>query len=281
MPVLVGLDRSEALRLIKRAGLVAGTATSIDSDQRVGQVLSSRPEAGATVKRGTRVDFEFSAGVRVPELAGLRRRPAEAALTAAGLTTGGVTVRCSTQPGGQVLASTPGAGSHVSSGSAVALVVSKRGAEVPSVVGQSSAAASSALSGAGFAVRTRPRLVDDPSKAGVVLSQNVAPGTCAQPGATVAIVVGVEGQSGPGPGPDPEPGSVHRDAGLNGPAEPDGLRAGDPGAEPFRRLTVGSFESPTHHGWECEFYGYRGWASMDTVGGLIAFHGESLRDISS
>ena len=200
VPVLVGLDRSEALRLIKRAGLVAGTATSIDSDQRVGQVLSSRPEAGATVKRGTRVNFEFSAGVRVPELAGLRRRPAEAALTAAGLTTGGVTVRCSTQPGGQVLASTPGAGSQVSSGSAVALVVSKRGAEVPSVIGQSSAAASSALSGAGFAVRTRPRLVDDPSKAGVVLSQNVAPGTCAQPGATVAIVVGVEGQSGPGRG---------------------------------------------------------------------------------
>jgi serine/threonine protein kinase/beta-lactam-binding protein with PASTA domain len=234
VPVLVGLDRSEALRLIKRAGLVAGTATSIDSDQRIGQVLSSRPEAGATVKRGTRVNFEFSAGVRVPELAGLRRRPAEAALTAAGLTTGGVTVRCSTQPGGQVLASTPGAGSHVSSGSAVALVVSKRGAEVPSVVGQSSAAASSALSGAGFAVRTRPRLVDDPSKAGVVLSQNVAPGTCAQPGATVAIVVGVEGQSGPGPGPDPGsgPGQSTATPGSTGPQSPTGSAPVIPGQNP-------------------------------------------------
>ncbi|SNS58889.1 Serine/threonine protein kinase [Streptosporangium subroseum] len=236
VPVLVGLDRSEALRLIKRAGLVAGTATSIDSDQRVGQVLSSRPEAGATVKRGTRVDFEFSAGVRVPELAGLRRRPAEAALTAAGLTTGGVTVRCSTQPGGQVLASTPGAGSQVSSGSAVALVVSKRGAEVPSVIGQSSAAASSALSGAGFAVRTRPRLVDDPSKAGVVLSQNVAPGTCAQPGATVAIVVGVEGQSGPGPGPGPDPGSGPGQStatpGSAGPQSPTGSAPMIPGQNP-------------------------------------------------
>ncbi|AWS41314.1 PASTA domain-containing protein [Streptosporangium sp. 'caverna'] len=232
VPVLVGLDRSEALRLIKRAGLVAGTATSVDSDQRVGQVLSSRPEAGATVKRGTRVNFEFSAGVRVPELAGLRRRSAEAALTAAGLTTGGVTARCSTQPGGQVLASTPGAGSHVSSGSAVALVVSKRGAEVPSVIGQSSAAASSALSGAGFAVRTRPRLVDDPSKAGVVLSQNVAPGTCAQPGATVAIVVGVEGQSGPGPGPGPDPGQSSATPGSTGPQSPTGSAPVIPGQNP-------------------------------------------------
>ncbi|MFC7644313.1 PASTA domain-containing protein [Streptosporangium lutulentum] len=222
VPVLVGLDRSEASRLIKRAGLVVGTATSADSDQRIGQVLSSRPEAGATVREGTKVDFEFSAGVPVPELTGLRRRAAEAALTGAGLATGGVTTRCSNQPGGQVLASTPGAGDRVSSGSAVAFVVSQHGAEVPAVVGRSSAAASSALSGAGFTVRTRPRLVDDPSKAGVVLSQNVAPGTCAQPNATIAIVVGVQGQSGPGPGPGPDPGTPDPGSGTDpgpGPGE--------------------------------------------------------------
>jgi beta-lactam-binding protein with PASTA domain len=155
-------------------------------------------------------------------------------LTGAGLTTGEVTVRCSTQPGGQVLASTPGAGSRVSSGSAVALVVSKHGAEVPSVIGQSSAAASSALSGAGFAVRTRPRLVDDPSKAGVVLSQNVAPGTCAQRGATIAIVVGVEGQSGPGPGPDPGsgPGQSTATPGSTGPQSPTGSAPVIPGQGP-------------------------------------------------
>ncbi|OUC98470.1 serine/threonine-protein kinase [Streptosporangium minutum] len=203
VPALAGLDRPEALNLLEKAGLVAGVLTSADSDRRVGQVLSSRPEARAVVARGTRVDLEISAGVAVPVLAGLHRRQAEAALVRAGLVPGEITARCSAEPAGRVLASAPGAAERVSSGSAVALVVSRRGAEVPSVVGQREADARSALSEAGFAVRVRPRLVDDPSRSGVVLAQGGVSGPCARPGAVVVITVGVEGQNGPGPGPDP------------------------------------------------------------------------------
>ncbi|MEU6743867.1 protein kinase domain-containing protein [Streptosporangium sandarakinum] len=208
VPVLAGLDHAEASRLVKKAGLVLGSLTRIDSDRRIGQVVGSRPEARATVARGSRVDLEISAGVAVPRLAGLDTEAAGAALTRAGLVRGEVTTRCSARPRGEVLASTPAAGSRVSSGDRVALVVSRRGTPVPALAGRTAEAARDALSGAGLAVRLLPRLVDDPERDGKVLEQDPAPGGCAAPGATVVITVGVAGQSGPGPGepsdgPDP------------------------------------------------------------------------------
>ncbi|MFF0306560.1 PASTA domain-containing protein [Streptosporangium sp. NPDC004379] len=208
VPALAGLDHAEASRLIEKAGLILGALTRTDSDRRIGQVVGSRPRARATVARGTRVDLEISAGVAVPRLAGLDTEAAGAALTRAGLARGAVTTRCSARPGGEVLASTPGAGARASSGDRVALVVSRRGTAVPSVAGRTAEAARDALSGAGLAVRLRPRLVDDPERDGKVLAQSPEPGGCAAPGATVVITVGVAGQSGPGPGepstgPDP------------------------------------------------------------------------------
>ncbi|WP_433253699.1 protein kinase domain-containing protein [Streptosporangium sp. CA-135522] len=222
VPALAGLDRSEALRLLEKAGLAAGTITQADSGRRVGQVLASRPVAGATVARGTRIDLEVSAGVPVPSLVGLRRKQAEAALAQAGLVAGEVTTRCAGEPWGQILASAPRAGERVSSGSTVALVVSRRGAAVPSVVGRKEADARSVLTAAGFNVRVRPRLVGDASRSGVVLAQRGASGPCARPNAVVVITVGVGGQSGPGPGPDPGPGE------STAPADPTGSDVPDP-----------------------------------------------------
>ncbi|GAA3038787.1 protein kinase domain-containing protein [Streptosporangium longisporum] len=205
VPALVGLDRSEAAALIKKAGLVPGTVRSVSSDRPVGQVLGSSPVAGTALSRKGRVDLEVSAGTRVPTLIGLARREAQAALTRAGLVVGGVGRRCSQQPAGQVLASTPGAGASVSAGGAVALVVSRYGVPVPPVTGQGATDASNTLGGAGFAVRSRARLVTDQARDGMVLAQSPAPGACARPGATIVITVGVRSQTGPGPGPGPEP----------------------------------------------------------------------------
>ncbi|WP_329425241.1 PASTA domain-containing protein [Streptosporangium sp. NBC_01495] len=203
VPAIVGLDRSEAARLIKRAGLVAGAVEEVDSDRPLGEVLGSSPAPGTALPKKGRVDLRVSGGTQVPTLVGLARRSAQAALAQAGLVSGGVGTRCSDQPAGRVLASTPGAGKRVSPGSAVALVVSRQGVPVPPVTGQGAADASNTLGGAGFAVRTRARLVTDEAQDGVVLAQSVAPGTCARSGATIVITVGVEGQSGPGPGPGP------------------------------------------------------------------------------
>jgi beta-lactam-binding protein with PASTA domain len=206
VPALVGLDRSEAARLIKQAGLVAGAVKAVTSDRPLGEVLASIPAPGTALPKKGRVDLQVSGGTQVPTLVGLARRAAQAALAQAGLVAGGVGTRCSEQPAGRVLASTPGAGKRVSPGSAVELVVSRHGVPVPPVTGQSATDASNTLGGAGFAVRTRARLVTGESQDGVVLAQSVAPGTCARPGATIVITVGVGGQSGPGPGPGPSPG---------------------------------------------------------------------------
>ncbi|GAA3418784.1 PASTA domain-containing protein [Streptosporangium vulgare] len=206
VPALVGLDRSEAARLIKQAGLVAGAVKAVTSDRPLGEVLASSPAPGTALPKKGRVDLQVSGGTQVPTLVGLARRAAQAALAQAGLVAGGVSTRCSEQPGGRVLASTPGAGRRVSPGSAVELVVSRNGVPVPPVTGQSATDASNTLGGAGFAVRTRARLVTVESQDGVVLAQSLAPGTCARPGVTIVITVGVGGQSGPGPGPGPGPG---------------------------------------------------------------------------
>ncbi|WP_440099400.1 protein kinase domain-containing protein [Streptosporangium sp. H16] len=201
VPALVGLDRSEAARLIKQAGLVTGAVRAVSSDRPLGEVLASSPAPGTALPKRGRVDLRVSGGTQVPMLVGLARRAAQAALARAGLAAGGVSTRCSEQPAGRVLASTPGAGKRVSPGSAVELVVSRHGVPVPPVAGQSATDASNTLGGAGFAVRTRARLVTGAGQDGVVLAQSIAPGTCARPGATIVITVGVGGQSGPGPGP--------------------------------------------------------------------------------
>ncbi|MGS2641410.1 protein kinase domain-containing protein [Streptosporangium sp. LJ11] len=203
VPALVGLDRSEAARLIKQAGLVTGAVRAVDSDRPLGEVLASSPAPGTALPKRGRVDLRVSGGTQVPTLVGLARRAAQAALAQAGLVAGGVSTRCSDRPAGRVLASTPGAGRRVSPGSAVELVVSRHGVPVPPVAGQSATDASNTLGGAGFAVRTRARLVTGAGQDGVVLAQSMAPGTCARPGATIVITVGVGGQSGPGPGPGP------------------------------------------------------------------------------
>ncbi|MFI9554949.1 serine/threonine-protein kinase [Nonomuraea endophytica] len=206
VPSLVGLDRSAAVKALRRAGLSAGSFNEVDSRQRIGRVLASRPAAGALLAKGAEVDLDVSAGLAVPELKGLSRKAAELALGRTGLATGVVSRACSAQPGGRVLSSAPAAGSRVAGGSAVALVVAQHGAEVPAVVGKGRESAVAGLKAAGFAVEQRVQIVTEPGEVDTVLAQNVPAGRCAQPGRTVVITVGVEGQTGPDPGePEPDP----------------------------------------------------------------------------
>jgi eukaryotic-like serine/threonine-protein kinase len=199
IPDLAGLDQAKAIKAIKRAGLVPGPVNQIDAPQKIGQVLSSKPASGTVVNKGSTVSLQVSAGVAVPSVVGLQRRAAEAALTGAGLAVGTVTRTCSDQPNGQVLSTQPQAGKRVTGGIPVTLTVARKGANVPSVVGQSGEDGRAALVAAGFRVRPQGQVVEDESRVGTILSQSVQPGTCAAPGGLVVIVVGLEGQSRPDP----------------------------------------------------------------------------------
>jgi beta-lactam-binding protein with PASTA domain/serine/threonine protein kinase len=205
IPALAGLDRAKATKAVERAGLVPRPVTQVDSPERIGQVLSSDPASGTIVKKGTTVALRVSAGLPVPSVAGLQHKAAESALTDAGLAVGAVTRTCSDQPDGQVLGTRPAAGKRVAGGTPVALTVARNGVAVPSVEGLDLAGGRAALLAAGFTVRPRTQVVAEESQVGTVLSQSVQAGTCAQPGATVMITVGVAGQPGPDPTEPTEP----------------------------------------------------------------------------
>ncbi|WP_433511347.1 protein kinase domain-containing protein [Nonomuraea sp. CA-143628] len=206
VPVVAGMGRTAAVAALKRAGFVVGEVTQVDSRRKIGEVLSSSPSGGATVARGSTVSLQVSAGLAVPAVAGVERKQAEAALVSAGLVVGAAKSVCSDRPEGQVLSSEPGAGSRVSGGTKVLLVVARNGATVPSVVGQPKAAARAALRGAGFAVSFKTQVVTDDAQVDVALSQSVAAGSCAKAGAAVVVTVGVVDQGGGGPDPtEPTP----------------------------------------------------------------------------
>ncbi|MFG1702175.1 PASTA domain-containing protein [Nonomuraea sp. M3C6] len=200
IPALVGMSKGTASNAVKRAGLVLGTVTRLDSPQKIGQVLGSRPASGTVVAKGSTVSLQVSGGLAVPSVTGMQREAAETALTGAGLAVGTVTRSCSAQPDGQVLATRPKAGSRVMGGTPVGLTVARNGATVPSVVGRSREDGRAALIAAGLTVRGRGQVVADESRVGMILSQSVQPGTCAEPGSAVSIVFGLAGQSGPDPG---------------------------------------------------------------------------------
>ncbi|MEV4176690.1 PASTA domain-containing protein [Nonomuraea sp. NPDC049709] len=199
IPALTGLSKADATKALKRAGLTLGTVSQVDSPQKIGQVLSSKPASGTSVPRNSTVSLQVSAGLPVPAVTGMQRKPAEAAITAAGLKVGAITRSCSPQPNGQVLSTQPQAGRRVPGSTSIALALARNGTPVPSVVGQARADARAALTAAGFTVRVRDQVVDDESRVGVVLSQSLPPGTCARPAGQIVIAVGLAGQSGPDP----------------------------------------------------------------------------------
>lgn len=93
MPDVLGKDQETAIELIKEAGLEVGTVDqSYNDDVDEGKVARSRPPTGNTKKaKGSRVNLVISKGpkpsekVEVPQLVGLTKDQAEAALASVGL----------------------------------------------------------------------------------------------------------------------------------------------------------------------------------------------------
>ncbi|MFI6326098.1 PASTA domain-containing protein [Nonomuraea sp. NPDC050556] len=208
VPLLVGLDRSAAVKAIRKAGLELGVIRQIDSPQKIGRVLKATPTPGEGVAKGSQVDLEVSAGVPVPALTGLTRKAAEARLKTASLLPGTVTTTCTDRPDNQVIQTKPQAGVRLAGGSSVALTIARNGAKVPSVVGLGRTEARKLLIEAGFSVRMKPEIVDNPAQVDTVLAQDTMAGTCGPAGTTIVITVAVQGQSNPDPTeptPDPTP----------------------------------------------------------------------------
>ena len=130
--------------------------------------------------------------VAVPNVVGGTQTAATTAITAAGLVVGTVTTASSlTVASGDVISESPNAGTSVNSGSAVNLVVSTGPAQVsvPNVVGQTQAAATTAITGAGLSVGTVTTASSSTVASGNVISESPSAGTSVNTGSAVNLVV--------------------------------------------------------------------------------------------
>ncbi len=143
VPDVVGMQFDRAATSLEREGLEAVEGSSrYHPTAPPGTVLAQSPPAGTTQGQGARVQLELSAGQRsvdVPPLVGMTREEAAAALQSAGLALGSVVQRPSDAPRGQVTATTPDAGTRVTSPSRVDVVLSAgpTSVAVPDLMGRS------------------------------------------------------------------------------------------------------------------------------------------------
>ncbi len=129
----------------------------------------------------------------VPNVVGDTQATATTSLNSAGLMLGTVTAQTSaTVSSGDVISESPAAGTSVAPGSSVSLVVSTGAAppvSVPNVVGDTQAAAMSAITGAGLAVGTVSQQSSGTVTTGDVISETPAAGTSVNAGSAVQLVI--------------------------------------------------------------------------------------------
>ena len=182
--------------------LVVGTITEEYSPAfpviPAGNVISTNPSGGALVNVGSTVDIVVSLGpapIATPDVLGLPQADAEAAIVAAGLVVGTVTLFSSdTVAAGNVISQSPLVGYPVTPGTAVDLTVSSGPAgpvivTVPSVVGSTQADAEAAIVAAGLTVGAVTTASSATVAAGDVISQTPAGGTDVEEGSSVDLVV--------------------------------------------------------------------------------------------
>ena len=128
IPNVTGLLLNDATKRLAEVGFRGMVGESrFHAAAPKGTVLEQTPAAGSHDAEGATVNLVVSAGqkfVAVPAVIGLPRQEAEAALEAAGLDVGAVTEQPSTEPAGQVVASSPKQGASTPIPSSVRLVIS-------------------------------------------------------------------------------------------------------------------------------------------------------------
>jgi eukaryotic-like serine/threonine-protein kinase len=196
VPSVQGLSQGLATNVIKKAGLkVNHVVPQSSSTFKAGEATGTNPGAAKSVPPGTGVTLLVSSGQpqkAVPDVRGESQSAATSQLTGAGFTVNPTTQTSSSATAGDVISQDPAGGAQATAGSSVTIVVATAPAtvNVPSVTGDPTDSAFSALESAGFHVVRQNRDVSDPSKNNEVISQSPPGGSSQKKGSTVTIVVG-------------------------------------------------------------------------------------------
>jgi beta-lactam-binding protein with PASTA domain len=193
IPSVVGQTVEDAVAELTRAGLDA-RVVEVNSERDEGTVTAQAPGAGTVVVEGTQVRINVSKGpkpVTVPNVVGLPYDQAASELQRAGFGVTRVDVD-SDQTEDSVVDQDPSGGTSSSRGTTVTLSVSRgpSTSAVPDVTQQDVTVAQATLAAAGF--RTDVVLEDtaDPTLDGIVLSQEPAGESQAEPDSVVTLFVG-------------------------------------------------------------------------------------------
>lgn len=136
VPTVVGQTQEQAIATLKEAGLeFAIASTEASSDIPANSVISSDPEAGTIVDKGTTVKVVLSSGpadTTVPDVSGLTQQQARDQLKQNGLQVSDVvTVDDPSQEKGRVIKTDPEAGAKISEGESVTLFIASGNVSVP------------------------------------------------------------------------------------------------------------------------------------------------------
>ncbi len=196
VPSVAGLPEAQAIRELKRQHLrVARLEHEGSLDVPAGQATRSDPSAGVSVPVGSGVTLYISSGkpqVNVKDVTGQSQASAEATLRGQGFNVSTSTQTSTMVTPGNVISQSPAGGTPAAPGTTVNLVVAKAptSANVPPVKGDTLAGATTALTSAGFKVKTQLQNVTKQNLDGIVISQSPAANSPAKKGSTVTIVVG-------------------------------------------------------------------------------------------
>ena len=195
VPAVERLSEVQAVRELHKAGLEVTTDPEFSDKVKKDFAIRTVPPEGTEVTKGTRVRLLVSQGleqVTVPEVTGLTRESAEARLRDEGLEVSAEEQESDVAEG-DVISQNPSAGTKVTRGDTVTIVVStgKPQVDVPDVVGMSEERATSRLTGAGLSPVRQERTVTDPAQDRVVIEQRPGAGTQVDQGREVVIVIGV------------------------------------------------------------------------------------------
>jgi eukaryotic-like serine/threonine-protein kinase len=193
VPDVRGKSRDDAISTLAERDLKANPV-EVFNEAEEGTVVAQHPVPGQRVRKGSTVRINISQGrrpVSVPSVVGQPYESALSQLQAAGFAVARRDVD-DDDPRGIVVAQDPAGGAAAARGSTVTLSVSRGPKEstVPDVTSQDESSAIDTLERSGFEVEVQEEDTTDPNADGIVLSQNPAGGTRAEPGSVVTIVVG-------------------------------------------------------------------------------------------
>ncbi|HUT28368.1 MAG TPA: PASTA domain-containing protein [Sedimentisphaerales bacterium] len=199
VPNVVGQTEADANSIIVGAGLTLGSVTYEHSDTVPGgHVISQNPAAGGVLPGGGAVDLVVSSGrAVVPDVVGETESAASAAITGMDLMVAATYEHHNSIPANIVISQNPVAGTEVSVGSTVNIVVSLGRPVVPGVVGYTESEAVTTIEAVDL-VSSITYEYNNTVAAGTVISQSPAGGTVVDIGTTVNLAISLGRPEVPG-----------------------------------------------------------------------------------